>query len=252
MMAQVNKTPSEMPSFAELASEARGLVRRALKASLASLEPETGYPYASLITVATDASGAPIFLISTLARHTRNLVNDDRASILVDGTGVAGDPLQGGRVTLIGQAEKVDDPDIKRRFLARHPEAEFYAGFPDFGFWRLNVAGAHFIGGFGRIVDLKPGDLLVDTSKAESLMESEAEIVEHMNSHHADAVELYATMLMGASPGSWRMVGIDPEGCDLLLDGNALRVHFAKPILTPGQARNELIRLTEEARTRQA
>ena len=173
-MAQANKTSSDNPSFANLASDARGLVRRALKASLATLDPGTGYPSASLIIVATDASGAPILLISNLARHTRNLVNDNRASILIDGTGTTGDPLQGARVTLFGLAEKTDDPSLRRRFLARHPEAEFYVNFQDFSFWRLKVEGAHYIGGFGRIVDLKPEDLLIGIAGAEPLLAAEA------------------------------------------------------------------------------
>jgi hypothetical protein len=250
-MAQANKTSGDNPSMADLASDARGLVRRALKASLASLDPGTGYPYASLIIVASDASGAPILLISNLARHTRNLVTDNRASILIDGTGAAGDPLQGARVTLFGLAEKTDDPAVKRRFLARHKEAEFYVNFQDFSFWRLKVEGAHYIGGFGRIVDLKPSDLLIGTGEAEKLLADEAEILAHMNEEHADAVELYATSLKGARPGPWRMVGIDPEGCDLLLEGEALRIVFAKPIATPHEAREELVRLTKDARGRQ-
>jgi putative heme iron utilization protein len=250
-MAQANKTSSDNPSMADLASDARGLVRRALKASLATLNPGTGYPYASLIIVATDASGAPILLISNLARHTRNLVNDNRASILIDGTGATGDPLQGARVTLFGLAEKTDDLAVKRRFLVRHKEAEFYVNFQDFSFWRLMVEGAHYIGGFGRIVDLKPEHLLIDTTAAEKLLAAEAEILEHMNQDHKDAIELYATALKDFRPGPWRMVGIDPEGCDLLLEGDALRVAFAKPIATPQEAREELVRLTKEARERQ-
>ena len=156
-------TPGETPSKAELAADARALVRRALKASLATIAAGTGYPYASLITTATEASGAPIFLISGLAQHTRNLMPDPRASILFDGTGAAGDPLQGARVALFGRAEKVGDEAVRHRFLARHPESAFYADFPDFAFWRLEIEGAHYIGGFGRIVDLVPAELLADT-----------------------------------------------------------------------------------------
>ncbi len=67
-----------------------------MQASLATIASGSGYPYASLITTATAVSGAPIFLISGLAQHTKNLAGDPRASILFDGTGAAGDPLQGG------------------------------------------------------------------------------------------------------------------------------------------------------------
>jgi putative heme iron utilization protein len=224
------------------------LTRRALKASLATIAVGTGYPYASLITIATEAGGAPIFLISGLAQHTKNLNADSRASILFDGTGAAGDPLQGARVTLIGRAEKIADEAVKRRFLARHLESAFYADFPDFAFWRLAVEGAHYIGGFGRIVDLAPGDLLLGLEGAGDLLAAEADILAHMNADHADAIQLYATVLAGAPQGQWRMSGIDPEGCDLICAGEARRVTFTAPIATPGEARKELVRLANAAR----
>ena len=160
-------------------------------------------------------------LISTLARHTRNLAKDKRASVLIDATGALADPLQGARVTLYGLAEKTAEEGVRWRFLARHSEAAFYADFPDFAFFRLVVEGAHYIGGFGRIFDLAPSDLLVPVQGASRLLEGEPGIVEHMNKDHADALELYATALAGALPGPWRMAGIDPEGCDIVLDGGS-------------------------------
>jgi hypothetical protein len=223
-------------------------VRRAFKASLATIDGRNNYPYASLITLATDASGAPTFLISKLARHTANLAQDARASIMVDETGALADPLQGSRVTVYGRAEPTPEEGVRRRFLARHPEAAFYADFPDFGFWRLAVEGAHYIGGFGRIFDLDPSELLLPLEGAESLVEAEPGIVEHMNADHADALELYATALADASPGSWRMVGIDPEGFDIVLEGAARRIVFTEPVTTPAEARKELVRLATEAR----
>jgi putative heme iron utilization protein len=237
-----------MPAKAEIAADARTLARRAFKASLATLDSTSGYPYASLITVATDLTGAPIFLISTLARHTRNLAADPRASILIDGSGDLADPLQGARVSFQGRAEKVNDEAVKRRFLARHPEADFYVDFPDFAFWRLAVEGAHYIGGFGRIFDLDPGDLLVPLGGAEALAEAEPGIISHMNEDHADAIELYALAFTGGDPGPWRMTGIDPEGCDIALGTDARRVLFAERVTTPGAARKELVRLANEAR----
>ena len=247
-MAQVNNS-SQSPTKAEIAADARILARRAFKAALATLDRPTGAPYASLITVATDLAGAPIFLISTLARHTRNLAHDPRAAILIDGSGDLADPLQGARVTLPGRAEKVNsDEGLKRRFLARHPEAAFYADFPDFAFWRLAVEGAHYIGGFGRIVDLDPDDLLVPLAGAEALAEAEAGIVAHMNDDHADAIELYALAFTGGDSGPWRMTGIDPEGCDIALGQESRRIVFSGPVTTPQGARKELVRLADEAR----
>jgi putative heme iron utilization protein len=260
-MAQVNNSP-ELPDISEIAAEARSLVRRSTKGSLATLDAPSGAPYASLITLAAETDGSPIFLISTLARHTRNLAADPRAAILVDGTGASAadgsDPLQGARLTLSGTAARTDDPAARRRVLARQAQAAFYADFPDFSFWRLQIEGAHFIGGFGRIVDLAPEDLLVPLEGAETLIEAEEEIVAHMNEDHADAVALYAQVFGGASPDRalppnpeappWRMSGLDPLGCDLVRGTEALRIDFADPIRTPQEARRELVRLVDEAR----
>ncbi|HMK41899.1 MAG TPA: DUF2470 domain-containing protein [Methyloceanibacter sp.] len=237
-----------MPSAEDIAAAARALVRRAFKGSMATMDATNGYPYASLVTVATDTSGAPTLLISNLARHTANLANDPRASIMVDETGALADPLQGARVTVHGKVERTREGAVRRRFLARHPEASFYADFPDFGFFRLAVEGAHYIGGFGRIFDLAPSELLISTDEAASLLEDEQGIVEHMNEDHADAVELYATALADGEPGAWRMTGIDPEGCDIVCDGTARRIVFAEPVTTPQEARKELVRLVAEAR----
>jgi heme iron utilization protein len=250
-MAQVNKSV-EIPERSEIARSARGLGRRAFKGSLATIDRASGYPYASLITLATDASGAPTFLISTLARHTANLAADARASVMIDETSALADPLQGARVTLHGRAAPVTDEAVKRRFLARHPEAAFYAGFPDFAFWRLDVEGAHYIGGFGRIFDLAPGELVLTLDGANALVAAEPEIVEHMNADHADALELYAKSLAGASGSGWRMTGIDPEGFDLVRDGEARRILFAERTATPEAARKELVRLAAEARAARA
>jgi heme iron utilization protein len=237
-----------MPPKAEITADARSLARRAFKGSLATLDSIKGYPYASLVTLATDATGTPIFLISTLAVHTRNLAHDPRASVLIDGTGALADPLQGARVTVYGRAEKTDEEGVKRRFLARHPEAGLYANFPDFSFWRLAVEGAHYIGGFGRIFDLSSSDLSIELGSAQALIEAEPDIIQHMNADHADAVELYATALAGGKTGPWRMTGIDSEGCDIVLDGEARRIVFGSAVKTPGEARKELVRLANAAR----
>jgi putative heme iron utilization protein len=241
---------SKGPSFSpvkETALTARAMVRAAQKGSLATLMAQSGHPYASLLLTATELDGSPVFLISKLALHTKNLIGDARASLLIDATGTEVDPMQGSRITLIGSAQPTTSATARRRFLARHPAAG-YADFPDFSFYAFNVESAHFIGGFGRIFDLDPGGLLLPLAGAESLVEGEPGIVAHMNEDHADAIELYATALGDAGPGAWRMAGIDPEGFDIVLDGQARRILFAQPIATPAEARTELVRLAAESR----
>jgi putative heme iron utilization protein len=226
-------------------------MRAALKGALATLDRETGHPYASLILLATAPGGAPLFLISRLALHTRNLEIDRRASVLIDGTGGLGDPMTGGRLTLTGAARPSPNPMALRRFLARHPSAKGYAGFADFATYELEVAGGHFIGGFGNIVDLAPAVLATDVGDAAQLIEAEPGIVAHMNSDHADAVALYATVLAGAEPGDWHMTGIDPDGVDLLHRTSAVRIDFPSRVRTPGEARAMLVSQVQQARALQ-
>lgn len=233
------------------AAMARGLVRKGRKAYLGTVDKVSGHPHVSLVIAATEPDGSPVLLISRLAVHTQNLMADARCSLLFDGTDLKGDPLAGGRVTLIGTARPTQSETVRRRFLARHPDAEGYAAFADFSFFALDVERAHFIGGFGRIVTLPGAELLVDTSGAAALIEGEAGIVEHMNQDHLDAIQLYASVLAGRDGSGWQMTGIDPEGIDLAdASGRTERVGFAAPIASPADARRELVRLVGEARAR--
>jgi len=227
----------------------RAILRRALKASLATSHHETGMPYASLVTIATMPDGAPLTLISTLAEHTKNILANPRASLLLDETGGLGDPLEGARVSVCGTMEKVDIPSARARFLNRHPSAARYADFDDFDFYTLKIEGAHFVGGFGRISDLTANDLTTDTSDAAQLMAAEAEIVAHMNADHAGAVALYATKLLGAPAGDWRFVSCDPEGCDLVAGETGLRLDFPHRVKTSQEARITLAELAKTARS---
>ncbi len=141
---------------------ARALVASASIGTLATIDAATGHPYASLVQIAPTARGEVILLISALARHTRNVAADARASVLVDERmgGGDGDPLTRGRVTLIGTMARTISPAAMRRFVEVHPSAEQYASFGDFGTWQLNVSMAHYIGGFGRIRELSATEYL--------------------------------------------------------------------------------------------
>ena len=158
-------------------STAKTLLRVIRSGALATIDRNTGHPFASLVNVATDADGSPLILISRLSTHTANLETDGRASVLMASTG-KGDPLAHPRLTLIGAFRPLARDDsqearVRRRFLARHPKAELYAGFADFSFWRLGVVSAHLNAGFARAADLKAADVMTDLASAENLIESE-------------------------------------------------------------------------------
>jgi putative heme iron utilization protein len=136
------------------------------------------------VNVATAADGAPLLLISRLAVHTKNILADPRVSLMIDER-KPGDPLQGARIMLMGTAAATKEPDARRRYLERQPESESFADFADFAFYRITLKDAHLVAGFGRIVDLKPQDVLTETGDAAELIAAEPEIVAHMNRDHA-------------------------------------------------------------------
>ncbi|MEA2938335.1 MAG: hypothetical protein QOC56_1839, partial [Alphaproteobacteria bacterium] len=159
------------PNF-DAKATAKKLLREGRSGALATLMPGSGDPYCSLVNVATAADGSPLLLISKLAVHTKNLLADPRVSLMIDER-KEGDPLQGARVMLLGTAAATDDKDIRRRYLERQPEAEMFAGFADFSFYKMTLKGAHLVAGFGRIVDLKPDDVLTPTDDASELVAAE-------------------------------------------------------------------------------
>ena len=228
------------------------LLRATRAGALATIDRNTGHPFASLVNVATDSDGSPLILISRLSTHTANLEADGRASLLLAAAG-KGDPLTHPRLTLIGSFGQVtrDDPEelrVRRRFLARHPKSELYAGFGDFSFWRLDAVSAHLNGGFARAADLTAADVLTDVSGAADLIDAEASAVTHMNSDHAEAVRLYATKLLGAEDGSWRLTGLDPEGLDLARGDATLRLPFPERVTSADQLRQVVVDLAKTAR----
>lgn len=141
-------------------AHARFILREALFGSLAT-EGEGGYPFASLVGVAAMPNGAPVMLLSNLAKHTHNIRKDPRVSVLLIEKSKEQDPLQAARLTVTGKVSAVEKHEVRARYLARHPEAAKYVDFADFGFWRLTIERGHLVATFGRIADLAAADLLL-------------------------------------------------------------------------------------------
>ena len=231
---------------------AKTLLRGIRAGTLGTLDRNTGHPFASLVNVATDVDGAPLILTSRLSTHTANLEADGRASVLLAETG-KGDPLAHPRLTVLGRFAPVakggaDEARVRRRFLARHPKSELYAGFGDFSFWRMDAVSAHLNGGFARAADLKASDVLTDISDADDLVAAEEGAIAHMNQDHADAIELYAVDLLGEAEGPWKISGLDPDGVDLIAGDRIARLPFKERVTSASALRAALVTLAKEAR----
>jgi putative heme iron utilization protein len=139
------------------ATEARALVRAARSGSLGTLS-DSGAPFVSLVAVVDDGRGAPLFLISGLAEHTRNLRRRPEASLLISTDGAT---MDRPRVSLTGKVVFLEGDDAAAAqavFTAALPEAKVWASLPDFVPARLEVDGARFVAGFGRAVSLSAED----------------------------------------------------------------------------------------------
>jgi len=230
---------------------AKGLLRSIRAGSLGTVSLQGGFPFTSLINVATDYNGQPILLMSGLSAHTKNLAQDERASILLVQTG-KGDPLAHPRLTLVGHCRRVSEPEqrakLRARFLAHHPKSALYVDFPDFGFFLLEITSAHLNGGFAKAADYEGSTLLTDLTGAEEIIELEPEALTHMNEDHPQSVRLYATRLAGEKDGAWRVSGIDPDGFDLALGDLTARIAFPRRICTGQELRSVLSELAQQAR----
>jgi heme oxygenase (biliverdin-IX-beta and delta-forming) len=214
-------------SRAEAVADVKRLMRLARTGALATLEAQGGAPLTTLIGVASDFDGAPLFLMSTLSRHTRNLAGDPRASLLLTGRPERGDPLNHPRVTFSGRVERCAAPRAKIRYLQRNPKAGLYAGFADFALYQLRIEDVHFNGGFGRAAPLTPSEVLIARDGEAALAEAEERLLAEVNALGAPMLARLAGRRL--SRPVWRAIGLDADGLDLAAGGRAARAQFATP-----------------------
>lgn len=242
-------TPSStrLPDAVGSTFDAVGVARRVLRGSgqgtLATLDPASGYPLATLVTCTPALDGAPLFFLSALSLHTRNLQADPRASVLLIAGG-KGDPLAHPRLSLVGRCRREGDDTAKPRFLARHAKAALYADLPDFSMWRLEIEAAHFNGGFARARMLTPGELLCDPAVSAAFAAQQAVLLARLH-HHALAD---IARLLSAGPQHISLQAVDPDGLDLVLGGQGRRLAFSRRLSAPDEAMDAVSQLAVNAR----
>jgi putative heme iron utilization protein len=235
-MANAPADPNEVHAGA--LTDAKRLMRLARTGALATLEAAGGAPLTTLVGVASDFDGAPLFLMSTLSRHMKNLARDPRASVLLTSRHERGDPLNHPRITLSGDIEKCASAKAKSRYLQRNPKAGLYAGFADFALFQLQVEDVHFNGGFGRAAQLTPEEVLASRVGETALTEAEKPLLAEINALGEAALARLAGY-KGLRP-VWRAIGLDAEGLDLAAGGRVARAQFATAAHDPEAWRSRL------------
>jgi hypothetical protein len=233
---------------AAIACKARGLLRRSDLGVLSTWSLALpGHPMGSLAPFALTREGRPVFFVSRLAEHTRNVAGDPRACLTVLEPGGA-DRQAVARASVLGEVRPVpatDEPVAAARFFALLPQQEAYRSFGDFSFRWLEPARVRWIGGFGEIHWIEREDWLLE---APAWAAGEGSIVRHMNEDHRDALEAMARSFCGAEPAGVEMLAVDPEGFHLRAAGEVRWIAFSGECRSAEDVRAEMVRLAREAR----
>lgn len=207
-----------------------------------------GYPFGSVVPYCLNEAGALVFLISTIAQHTKNLLADPRCSLIVV---AGGDDVQAeARLTLVGDCAPVPEVEVENmaaRYFRFFPDSRDYHKTHDFRFFALDTRRCRFIGGFGNINWLEPAAVL----RANPFPpEREAGMVGHMNEDHADALLHYCHQHAVPVPEGVMpvMAGMDAEGLHLRLGSRLVRIPFSEDVTTPLAAREMLVAMARAGR----
>ena len=240
-------------SFSE---RARTLVYLGRIGSLSTVSrKQPGFPFGSVMPYGLDASGRPIFLISTMAMHTQNLQADSRASLLVTQADASGDPLGASRVTVMGNVMPIPEAEVadaRKLYLERYANSKYWVDFEDFSFYRMGVVDVYYVGGFGVMGWVPASDYT--QAQPDPLADAAAGIIEHMNADHKDALLLLAKVFAGIECQEAVMTSVDRLGFHVRLktaDGmKGTRMAFLREVRDPGQARKVLVEMVQQARER--
>jgi putative heme iron utilization protein len=206
-----------------------------------------GFPFGSVVPYCLDENGMVVILISTIAQHTKNIIEDDRCSMTV--INEADDVQANGRLCIIGHMESLleNDADVKERYYRHFPKSREYSNTHNFSFYRLRPISVRYIGGFGAIHWFEPSEFLINNPFHGK---EEDKVINHMNDDHHDSLisycEVYKKMIISPDD-SIRMVGIDTMGFDAFVNDKKVRFDFELPVQNAQEAREALVTLSKGA-----
>jgi putative heme iron utilization protein len=240
---------ADSPSVPEpsLAERARTLASLGRVGSLSTHSRKfAGFPFGSMMPYAADSLGRPIFFISTMAMHTQNLHEDARSSLLITQPNAAGDPLASARLTLVGETRTVPSEEVRDLYLSHYEDARYWQDYTDFAYYRLTVEGVYFIGGFG-VMGWVPADEYA-AAAPDPLASAAPEIIQHMNSDHADALRRIVQHDSGEAADEASITALDRLGFHVRLKTgdrvHGRRIAFPREVRDVKEARTVFIEMT--------
>lgn len=238
--------------MANLAFEAQQFLRSTQHGILSTLSAKfAGYPFGSVAPFVVDHQGHLVILISTLAEHTKNILQNPKVSMVVFKD--EQDLQANARLTLIGDATIADKDDalLRARYLRYIPQAESYFDMHDFHFYRIAITQARYIAGFGKM-GWMDANALNPSGEEIPLSAQELGIIEHMNADHAESLLSYCQHVHQQTGDSAIMIGVDPYGFDVILTqgdtSQPLRFAFEQRVEDANAARQALVALSKAAK----
>ena len=210
-----------------------------------------GYPFGSVTPYVLNHQGMPVILISSLAEHTKNIIQNANISLMVFNN--ENDLQANARLTLLAKAEQTDKDNalMRARYLRYIPQAESYFGAHDFTFYTLYVTHGRYIAGFGKMGWVEGEDFQIPTNP---LFTEEIDILNHMNQDHGENLKAYCQHYYQVQAESAEMIGIDSLGFDVrALDDRTdseqvLRFNFEQAISNAQEARAALVAMAKTCR----
>lgn len=205
-----------------------------------------GYPFGSVAPFVLNHQGMPTILISSIAEHTKNIVQNCKVSLVVFEN--ESDLQANARLTLLANAEQTDKNNdlMRQRYLRYLPQAEQYFDMHDFSFYTLQITHARYIAGFGKMGWIEGDSMQIPTNP---LFIEEPSILAHMNEDHVDNLKAYCQHFHQVSTNKVEMIGIDSLGFDVCVDSEKLlRFHFDTPISNAQEARAGLVSMAKACR----
>lgn len=205
-----------------------------------------GYPFGSVTPFVLNHQGMPTILISTIAEHTKNIVENAHVSLVVFDHET--DLQANARLTLLGTAEPTDKHNalMRARYLRYIPQAEQYFEMHDFSFYTLHIDHARYIAGFGKMGWIEGESMQMPSNP---LFTEEPSILEHMNADHIENLKAYCLHYHQTATQQVEMIGIDRLGFDLRTEPETiLRFTFKTPINNAQEARAALVEMAKICR----
>lgn len=246
--------PSDVPE-PSLAERAKTLATQGGSSTLSTLSKKhPGFPFGSVMPYGLTEGGEPLFLISSMAMHTHNLLGDPRATLLITQATNSASPLGAGRVSLMGEVTVLEsEVEVARageRYIERNPEAKYWMHFGDFKYFQMRIIDVYFIGGFG-VMGWIPADTFRDAAPDPLAAHAEG-ILQHMNDDHEESMILLAKRYHELEATAASMTSIDRLGFHLRLNtaegAKGIRIAYPQAITSHEQVRQTLVDMVKQAR----